>query len=76
MDWYNELSREYTSQEDIDYAEFIFKKYECKTLGDYVKIYLATDVNLLADVFENFRDVSLRNYKLDPAWYFTTPGTV
>jgi hypothetical protein len=23
---------------------------------------------------ENFRDISLKTYKLDPAWYFTTPG--
>jgi hypothetical protein len=33
-----------------------------------------TDVLLLADVFENFRDVCTRNYKLDPAWYYTSPG--
>ena len=29
---------------------------------------------LLADVFENFRDVCIENYKLDPAWYYTAPG--
>ena len=29
---------------------------------------------ILADVFENFRDVCINNYKLDPAWYFTSPG--
>ena len=29
---------------------------------------------LLADVFENFRDESVENYKLDPAWYYTLPG--
>ena len=23
---------------------------------------------------KNFRTVALQNYKLDPAWYFTTPG--
>ena len=28
----------------------------------------------LADVFENFRDICLENYKLDPAWYYTSPG--
>ena len=33
-----------------------------------------TDVMLLADVFENFRKVCKENYKLDPAWYYTSPG--
>jgi len=25
-------------------------------------------------VFENFRDICLENYKLDLAWYYTSPG--
>ena len=29
---------------------------------------------LLADVFENFRNVCLNHYKLDPAHYFLAPG--
>jgi hypothetical protein len=29
---------------------------------------------LLADVFENFRDVSMTTYRLDPAHYLTTPS--
>jgi len=29
--------------------------------------------SLLADVFDNFRDMCIKNYGLDPAWYFTSP---
>lgn len=29
---------------------------------------------LLADILENFRDVCMEHYKLDPAWYFTSQG--
>ena len=29
---------------------------------------------LLADVFENFRDLCLRIYELDPVYYYTAPG--
>ena len=28
----------------------------------------------MADVFENFRDICIKNYKLDPAYYYTVPG--
>ena len=45
-----------------------------RTMGDYHDLYLETGVLLLADVFENFRNVCLENYKLDPAWYYTAPG--
>ena len=45
-----------------------------KTIRDYHNLCLKTDVLLLTDVFENFRDVCIENYKLDPAWYYTSPG--
>ena len=41
---------------------------------DYHNIYLKTDVFILADVFENFRRICLKNCGLDPPWYFTAPG--
>ena len=33
-----------------------------------------SDTLLLADVFENFRNMSLEIYKLDPAKFLSTPG--
>jgi hypothetical protein len=35
---------------------------------------MKTDVLLLADVFENFRNLSLEQYKLDPAYYYSSPN--
>ena len=45
-----------------------------KNLGDYHDLYNEADVLLLADVFENFRDICIENYELDPAHYYTPPG--
>jgi hypothetical protein len=72
--WYNELKKAEVTDEELDHAHAVFAKYNCKNLLDYTKIYLSTDVYLLAEVFEKFRDLSLETYRLDPANYFTTPG--
>ena len=54
----------------------MWQSFDCQTLGDYHDLYMLTDVLLLADVFESFRDLCLdkKNYGLDPAHYFTTPN--
>ena len=45
-----------------------------KNLKDYHNLYNQADVLLLADVYENFRDICIKNYNLDPAHYYTAPG--
>jgi len=45
-----------------------------KTLREYHDLYNKSDVLLLADVFDNFRDVCIKHYELDPAWYLTAAG--
>ena len=43
-------------------------------MGEYHDLYMLTDVLLLADVFETFRDIAMLYYDLDPSHYFTLPG--
>ena len=47
---------------------------EIKTLGCYHDTYLKTNVLLLPDVLEKFRNTCLKNYKLDPAHFHIAPG--
>ena len=42
--------------------------------GYYHYTYLAKDVLLLGDLFETFHNTCLKNYKLDPARFYTAPG--
>ena len=62
------------SEEDYLHAQNVWKTFKMKTMRDYHDIYLESDVLLLSDVIENFRDVCLDNYRLDPAFYYTAPG--
>ena len=48
--------------------------HSLNNMGEYHDLYLASDVLLLADVFENFRKTCLEYYELDPCHYFTSPG--
>ncbi|XP_046399469.1 uncharacterized protein LOC124165964 [Ischnura elegans] len=72
--FYNRLTDECISDDDYTHALNVWSSFKCKTLGDYSDVYLKSDVTLLADVFENFRNICIGTYKLDPSWYYTTPG--
>ena len=72
--WYSRLSDEDISTDDYKHAQQVWDKFQMKTMRDYHDLYLKTDVLLLADVFEEFRNICLENYELDPAWYYTTPA--
>jgi len=69
--FFNDLTRTHISDEEYSFAKLVWDKFQCKTLADYLRVYLMSDVLLLADCFENFRDTCNRDYGLDPVRYFS-----
>ena len=72
--FYSRLNNEGISDENYTHAKKVWKTFEMKNLEDYHNLYNQVDVLLLADVFENLRDICIKNYNLDPAHYYTAPG--
>ena len=62
------------SKDDYQHMQRVWKEFGIHNLGDYHDLYLRTDVILLANVFEEFRDTCLEHYSLDPAHFYTSPG--
>ncbi|XP_071646039.1 uncharacterized protein [Temnothorax longispinosus] len=72
--FYSSLTGDTVSESDYAHAVDVWQRFFIRTLGDYSDLYLKTDVLLLADIFENFRDSCVASYGLDPAYYYTLPG--
>ena len=72
--FFSKLNDSGISDEDYSHALNVWEKFNCKNIGYYCDLYCKTDVLFLADVFENFRNTCLFQYKLDPAHYYSSPG--
>ena len=72
--FYSNLNMEDIDDIDYRHGNNVFKKFKLNNLGDYHDLYVQSDTLLLADVFENFRDMCLKEYELDPAHFLSLPG--
>ena len=54
------------TDEDYVHAKRVCKDFEIKNLGEYHDLYVQSDILLLADVFEIFRNMHIEIYELDP----------
>ena len=72
--FYSKLSGRGINEKNYKHVWNVWNTFKMKTFKEYHELYNITDVLLLADVFENFRDICLKIYGLDPVYYFTAPG--
>ena len=66
-DFYSHLNKEDVTDADCAHAKLVCKEFETKHLGKYHDLYVQSNTLLLADVFENFRNMCLKINELDLA---------
>ena len=71
---YSKCTGECITDEDYQHAQTVWKEFNIESMKDCHNFYNLTDVLLLADVFENFRNICTNYYGLNPAWYYSVPG--
>ena len=62
---------------DADYGQAkskVLKVFEIKNLRECHDLYVQSNTLLLADVFENCKNVRLEIYEPDPAKFLSSPG--
>ena len=72
--FYSNLNMEDIDDIDYRHGNNVFNKFKLNNLGDYHDLYVQSDTLLLADVFENFRDMCFKQYELDPAHLLSLSG--
>lgn len=73
-EFYNTIRKCHISDEEYEHAKEVWREMNIQTMGEYHDLYILCDVLLLADVFERFRDISMKSFDLDPAQYYTLAG--
>ena len=74
-EWYKlKVKQRANALKDKLHAKLVYKTFGCKDMRDYHDLYLRSDVFLLADIFERFRNISMDKFQLDPCHYYTLPS--
>ena len=72
--FYSSLNMEDITDVAHRHAKRVFKSLNKKNLGDYHDLHVQSDTLLLADIFENFRNMCIKVYELDPVHFLSAPG--
>ena len=68
-EFYSNLNMEDIDEIDYRHGNNVFKSFKLENLSDYHDLYVKGDT-----LFENFRDMCLKEYELDPAHFVSPPG--
>ena len=69
----DDMKCEMMLQDEYDHMVKLWKTFDIKTWGEYYELYNVLDVTLMTDIFEHFRNTTLKAFGVDPMHYITTP---
>ena len=72
-DFYSNLNMEDISDIDYRHANNVFKVFKLENLGNYHDLYVQSNTLLLADVFNNFRDMCIKDMNLIQLTFYRYP---
>ena len=72
--FYGNLNMEDITDADYSHGKTVFEYLINKNLGVYHDLYVQSETLLLADVFENFRNMCIKVYELHPANFLSALG--
>ena len=72
--FYSNLNMSGVSDKEYEHTCKVWNEFKIRNMGEYHDLYLKTDTILLANVFESFRSICMKNYGLGPAHFYTAPG--
>ena len=71
--FYSHLNMKDITDPDYAHAKRVCKDFEIKILGEHYDWYVQCDASSIADVFENFRNMSVNICELKPAKFLSAP---
>ena len=67
--FFNKLGGVECTQADYARAQHVWENFHCQSVKEYMALNLLSDISMLADVFQAFRNNSLDEYQLEPAYF-------
>ena len=71
--FFNKLGGVECSPADYAHAQHVLEYFHCQNLKENMALYLLSNICLLANVYQAFRNHSLDEYQLDPAYFVSAP---
>ena len=72
--FYSKLKGGNIGTDDYNHAKKVWDLFKLNNLREYHDLYVCADTAQLSDVFVNFRNLCLKDYNLDPAYFLSAPS--